>query len=227
MKEKLSEKGRDPYDGLRPYSALTHAVGIVLALAAMAILLHLTISLGSGPIAITSVSVYAGSMLCLYTASTVYHSLNTCVRGRLLLRKLDHVMIYFLIAGTYTPICTISLGGTSSGKIMLAAIWVMALLGTGFTLFWIKMPRILTSSIYLIMGWIAIFAIYPLYQVMNRISFFMLLAGGILYSIGGVLYALKWPGRDNKYFGCHEIFHVFIVLGSVCHFIMIYQLLLV
>ena len=225
MKEKFSEKGRNPYDGLRPYSALTHAVGILFALAALAILLHMTISMGSGAVTITAVSVYAVSMLCLYTASTVYHSLNTGVQGRLFLRKLDHVMIYFLIAGTYTPICTISLGGMLSGRVMLAVIWIMALLGTGFTLFWIKMPRALTSIIYLVMGWTAIFAIYPLHAVMNSVSFSMLLAGGILYSIGGVLYALKWPGRNNKYFGCHEIFHVFIVLGSVCHFVMIYHIL--
>jgi hemolysin III len=121
-------------------------------------------------------------------------------------------------------VCLISLNGTISGRVMLIVIWAMALLGSAFTLFWIKMPRILTSLIYLIMGWTAIFAIYPLHEVMNPMCFAMLLAGGVLYSVGGVLYALKWPGRNNRYFGCHEIFHVFIVLGSVCHFVMIYQM---
>ena len=222
MKEKYSEPGRNPYDGLRPYSALTHAVGIVLALLALAVLLHITVHRGA--VTITAVSIYAVSMLCLYTASTVYHSLNTSIRGRLFLRKLDHLMIYFLIAGTYTPVCLISLEGMRSGRIMLIVIWTMALLGSAFTLFWIKMPRALTSVIYLIMGWTAIFAIYPLHSVMRPICFAMLLSGGVLYSVGGVLYALKWPGRNNKYFGCHEIFHVFIVLGSICHFIMIYQM---
>lgn len=222
MKEKYGEQGRNPYDGLRPYSALTHGVGIILALLALAVLLHITIY--QSAIRITAVTVYAVSMLCLYTASTVYHSLNTGVQGRLFLRKLDHLMIYFLIAGTYTPICMISLGGTLSGRVMLIAIWAMALLGGGFTLFWIGMPRFLTSLIYLVMGWIAIFAIYPLHRAMGPLSFAMLLTGGVLYSVGGILYALKWPGRNNPYFGCHEIFHVFIVLGSICHFIMIYQL---
>ena len=206
MKEKYSEQGRNPYDGIRFYSALTHGVGIVLALLALAVLL--TITVHRSALTVTAVSVYAVSMLCLYTASTVYHSLNTSIRGRLLLRKLDHLMIYFLIAGTYTPVCLISLEG------MLSA----------FTLFWIRMPRALTAVIYLVMGWTAIFAIYPLHTVMTPICFAMLLAGGILYSIGGVLYALKWPGRNNKYFGCHEIFHVFIVLGSIAHFVMIYQM---
>lgn len=222
MKEKYSEAGRNPYDGLRPMSALTHGVGIIFALLALGVLLHMTANMGT--VTITAVSVYAVSMLCLYTASTVYHSLNTGVQGRLFLRKLDHVMIYFLIAGTYTPVCLISLEGTLSGRVMLIVIWTMALLGSAFTLFWIKMPRVLTSLIYLVMGWTAIFAIYPLHAVMSSLCFGMLLAGGILYSIGGVLYALKWPGRNNRYFGCHEIFHVFIVLGSICHFIMIYQM---
>ena len=222
MKEKYSEQGRTPYDGLRPYSALTHGVGIVLALLALVVLVHITMH--KDAVSVTSVSIYGVSMLCLYTASTIYHSLNTGVQGRLFLRKLDHVMIYFLIAGTYTPICTLSLGGTLSGRVMLIVIWTMAVLGSAFTLFWIKMPRALTSVIYLVMGWVAIFAIYPLHAVMSASSFALLLIGGVLYSIGGVLYALKWPGRNNPCFGCHEIFHVFIVLGSIAHFLMIYQI---
>ena len=222
MKEKYSEPGRTPYDGLRPGSALTHGVGILLALLALGLLLHVTIHRGA--VTVTAVSIYAVSMLCLYTASTVYHSLNTSVRGRMLLRKLDHLMIYFLIAGTYTPVCLISLEGMLSGRIMLIVIWTMAALGSAFTLFWIRMPRALTAVIYLIMGWTAIFAIYPLHTVMTPVCFVMLLAGGALYSVGGILYALKWPGRNNRYFGCHEIFHVFIVLGSIAHFIMIYQM---
>lgn len=226
MKEKLSEKGRNPYDGLRFFSALTHGLGIVFALLALAVLLHMTISMGASSLTVTSVSIYAISMLCLYTASTVYHSLYTNVKGRIFLRKLDHVMIYFLIAGTYTPICTISLGGMISGKVMLTIIWAMAILGGAFTLLWINMPRLLTALIYLVMGWTAVFALSPLHQVLNPQSFFMLLVGGIMYSIGGLLYALKWPGRNNKYFGCHEVFHVFILLGSICHFIMIYQIIL-
>ena len=222
MLEKLSERGRDPYDGLRPYSALTHGVGILLAFLALGLLLHVTAH--HSAVTVTAVSVYAVSMLCLYTASTVYHSLNTSIRGRLLLRKLDHLMIYYLIAGTYTPICLISLNGMLSGRIMLIVIWTMALLGSVFTLFWIRMPRALTASIYLVMGWTAIFAIYPLHAVMTFLCFVMLLTGGVLYSVGGILYTMKWPGRNNRYFGCHEIFHVFIILGSICHFIMIYQI---
>ena len=220
MKEKYSEAGRNPYDSLRPMSALTHGIGILFALLALGVLQQMTRNTPN----ITPVTVYALSMLCLYTASTVYHSLNTGIKGRMFLRKLDHVMIYFLIAGTYTPVCMISLDGTISGRIMLLIIWSMAILGSGFTLFWINMPRFLTAIIYLVMGWTAIFAIYPIHQALSGECFFLLLLGGILYSLGGILYALKWPGRNNRYFGCHEIFHVFIVLGSISHFLMIYQL---
>ena len=120
MKEKYSEQGRNPYDGIRFYSALTHGVGIVLALLALTVLL--TITVHRSALTVTAVSVYAVSMLCLYTASTVYHSLNTSIRGRLLLRKLDHLMIYFLIAGTYTPVCLISMSGMLSGRIMLIVV---------------------------------------------------------------------------------------------------------
>lgn len=222
MKEKYSEAGRNPYDSLRPMSALTHGIGILFALLALGVLLQMTFHQDASTV--TAVTVYAISMLCLYTASTVYHSLNTGLKGRVFLRKLDHVMIYFLIAGTYTPICMISLEGTFSGWLMLLIIWSMAILGSSFTLFWINMPRFLTTIIYLVMGWTAIFAIYPIHQAMSEECFFLLLLGGVLYSLGGILYALKWPGRNNLYFGCHEIFHVFIVLGSISHFLMIYQL---
>lgn len=222
MKEKYGETGRNPYDALRPGSALTHGVGILFALFALAVLLHMTANMG--PITITAVSIYAISMLCLYTASTVYHSLNVGIRGRGLLRKLDHVMIYFLIAGTYTPICMIPLRGTVPGVVLMVVIWIIAGLGSGFTLFWISMPRWLTAVIYLAMGWTAIFAIFPIHRALTQACFVLLLLGGVLYSLGGILYALKWPGRNNKYFGCHEIFHVFIVLGSICHFLMIYQI---
>jgi hemolysin III len=225
MKEKLSEQGRTPYDGLRFYSALTHGIGAFLALMGLLVLLTAAVRLSLSAGVITSLTIYGVSMVALYTASTVYHSWRTSVHGRNVLRKLDHVMIYFLIAGSYTPVCTIALGGTTAGRVMLAVIWVMAIAGSVFTMTWIKMPRLLTAGIYIIMGWVAIFAIYPLYHVLSTACFALLLSGGLLYSVGGILYALKWPGKNNPRFGCHEIFHVFILLGSICHFLMIYAFL--
>ena len=217
------EKGRNPYDGLRPWSAITHGVGAVLGVLATAVLV--IGAARSGDVwKIVSFAIYGLSMTALYTASTLYHCVNTSVKGRVALRKLDHASIYFLIAGSYTPVCLIALRGPW-GWSLFGVIWALALAGTAMALVWINCPRWLTSGIYLAMGWLAVVAIYPIWQSMGAAGLFWLLLGGLLYTVGGVLYALKWPGRDNPRFGCHEIFHVFIVLGSVGHFMLIYRVL--
>lgn len=217
------EKGRDPYDGLRPWSALTHGAGIALGLVG-ALLLFLR-SYAVGPHwHLLPLAVYALSMLGLYTASTLYHSLHTGVTGRVALRKYDHISIYFLIAGSYTPICLIAMRGPW-GYGLLAVIWALALGGTVQSLLWIGAPRWVTSGVYLFMGWLAVFAIVPLARVLPAAGLFWLFFGGILYTVGGVLYAVKWPGRNNPRFGCHEIFHLFILLGSVAHFFLMYRVI--
>ena len=216
------EKDRNPYDGLRRWSALTHGLGISLAILGMALLLVHTHNLGGSIRHYVTFAVYGATMIELYAASTLYHSVNTSVKGRIALKKLDHVSIYFLIAGTYTPICLISLRGTP-GWWLFGTIWTLALLGAAISLVWIHTPRWVTVGIYLFMGWLAVFAIYPLSRVLALRGLFWLLLGGVLYTVGGVMYALKWPGRANPKFGCHEIFHVFILLGSVCHWLLMYQ----
>lgn len=218
------EKGRDPYDGLRLWSALTHGAGAVLAVVGTVLLLLKTVLNGGDVWRIVSFSIYGASMIGLYTASTLYHSVNTSVAGRIALRKFDHISIYFLIAGTYTPICLTALRGPW-GWSLFGIIWTLTIAGTIMSLAWINCPRQLTSTIYIAMGWLAVIAIYPIWQTMGAAGLFWLLLGGILYTVGGVLYALKWPGRDNPRFGCHEIFHVFIVLGSVAHFLLIYRVI--
>lgn len=225
-RKRPEEKGRDPYDGLRPWSAITHGVGAALAVLGTVLLLVRAIALGANPWHLVSFGVYGASMIGLYTASTLYHCLNTSVRGRIALRKYDHTSIYFLIAGTYTPICLVGLRTVGAwGWTLFGIIWALALGGLALTMVWINSPRWMTSGIYLFMGWIALVALYPLYLSVGWKGLFWLLAGGILYSVGGVMYALKWPGRNNPRFGCHEIFHVFIVLGSVCHFLLMYRVI--
>lgn len=219
-----TEKGRDPYDGLRPWSAITHGLGAVLAAVGTVLLLLRSVALGLSPWYLVSFSVYGASMVALYTASTLYHCLRTGVKGRIALRKLDHCSIYLLIAGTYTPICLGALRTAGGwGWSLFGVIWALAIAGIFLTLSWIDMPRRLTAGIYIAMGWMSLVAVYPLWQVVGWAGFSRLLAGGVLYTVGGVLYALKWPGRDNPRFGCHEIFHVFILLGSVLHFLLMYQ----
>ena len=219
------EQGRDPYDGLRPWSAITHGVGAILGLVGTVLLLARAVQLGCAPWKLAALLIYGLSMIGLYTASTLYHCVNTTVAGRIALRKYDHTSIYFLIAGTYTPICLLALRGPW-GYTLLSIIWTLAIAGLFMSLFWIDCPRALTSTIYIAMGWLAVIAVYPLWQAVGSKGLFWLLLGGILYTVGGVLYALKWPGRNNPRFGCHEIFHVFIVLGSIAHFLMIYLVVL-
>ena len=215
---------RDPYDGLRPWSAITHGAGAVLAALGTAALLIQSALLGKwllwGRFAVSGLS-----LICLYTASTLYHCLNVTVPGRLALRKYDHCSIYLLIAGSYTPLCLTVLR-EAGGIPLVIAVWTLALAGTVLTITKLAIPRWLTSAIYLFMGWLAIFAIVPIYRALPPAGFFWLLTGGLLYTVGGVLYAVKWPGRDNPRFGCHEIFHLFILLGSVAHFVMMDRVVL-
>ena len=215
---------RDPYDGLRPWSAITHGVGAALALAGTALLLARSAAMGKW-LRFGLFAVYGLSMVCLYTASTLYHCLNGSVAKRLALRKYDHCSIYLLIAGSYTPLCLTVLR-EAGGIPLMIAVWTLAAAGTVLTIAKLSIPRWLTSAIYLFMGWLAIFAIVPIYRALPAAGFSWLLAGGLLYTVGGVLYAVKWPGRDNPRFGCHEIFHVFILLGSIAHFVMMYQVVL-
>lgn len=223
-KARKQETNRNPYDGLRFWSALTHGIGAVLAILGTALLMHKTLSSGSDLWHIVSFLIYGISMICLYTASTLYHSVNTSVAGRLALRKFDHISIYYLIAGTYTPICLTALRGPW-GWSLFGIIWTLALAGTILTLLWLNCPRKLTTTIYIAMGWLAVVAFYPIWKAMDIAGLFRLLLGGILYTIGGISYALKCPGRDNPHFGCHEIFHVFVVLGSIAHFLLIYRVI--
>ena len=191
---RLREKDRDPYDGLRPWSAITHGIGAALALLGTVLLLLRCAALSLSPWHVVSFLIYGVSMVGLYTASTLYHCRNVSVKGRIALRKYDHASIYFLIAGTYTPICLVVLRTDGAwGWALFGVIWALALAGLVLTLAWITAPRWLTAGIY------------------------------ILYTVGGVLYAVKWPGRDNPRFGCHEIFHLFILMGSVFHFMLMYR----
>ena len=223
---KRGEPGRDPYDGLRPWSAITHGVGAALAVLGTAFLLVRSVLLGLDAWHIVSFAVYGASMICLYTASTLYHSVNAPVAGRLALRKYDHCSIALLIAGSYTPICLTALRTQGAwGWAIFGVIWAMALCSCALSLFWIGAPRWLTAGVYLIMGWLAVVAFYPLLQAFPPSGRAWLLAGGGHYTVGGVLYAVKWPGRNNLRFGCHEIFHLFILLGSICHFFMMYQVI--
>ena len=215
-----SEKGRNPYDGLRPWSAITHGVGIVLVIIGTVFLLMKTIPVHSVWMNI-GFGVFCLTMIMLYTASTLYHSVNTTVKGRVALRKFDHMAVNFLIAGSYVPLCLTILYGTV-GTVILSVIWTLAIAGALVSFFWVNSPRWVTAGIYLGLGWVSVSALPFIYQNAGWDPIIWMAAGGVAYTIGGVSYAIKWPGRNNPRFGCHEIFHVFIVIGTIFHYFMIY-----
>jgi hemolysin III len=206
-----------------PGSALTHFIGMLMALFST---LPLLIKAAKVPdmVHIISLGIFALSMILLYTASTVYHTFDLSDKINRRLKKFDHMMIFILIAGTYTPICLIVLGGTV-GIVLLTIIWSMAILGIGLKAFWVYCPRWVSSVIYIAMGWTCVLAFTPLLKALSPSAFNWLLAGGVIYTVGGVIYALKLPifNSRHKNFGSHEIFHLFCLGGSACHFILMYQ----
>ena len=143
-----------------------------------------------------------------------------------LFKKIDHMMIFILIAGTYTPVCLVTLAG-KFGTILLSLIWIIAVAGVFMKIFWMGAPRWLSTMIYVIMGWLSITAFLPLMRTVGWGGFGMLLGGGIAYTVGAVIYALKKPNLAFlKSFGFHEIFHVFVMIGSAFHiaFMFVYVL---
>ncbi len=216
------KKAFNPAAALRLWSALTHGAGALFALVGTTILLCRAFFMEDW-LSLAVFAVYGLSMICLYTASTLYHSIRASDAWRIALRKYDHCSIYLLIAGSYTPICILALANPV-GYTLFSVIWFCAVLGIVLTAIKLNIPRWMSSLIYLAMGWMAVFAIVPLSQVMSSTAMMLLLLGGAFYTIGGILYAVKWPFRHNPRFGCHEIFHLFILSGSVAHFFMMFYI---
>ncbi|MCM1126119.1 MAG: hemolysin III family protein [Lachnospiraceae bacterium] len=205
-----------------PGSAITHFIGMMMAVFAATPLL-LKSALSSGGRSLTALSIFCLSMILLYGASTAYHSLNVTGKALRIFRKLDHMMIFILIAGSYTPVCLIVLGG-KLGYTLLAVVWGIALFGMTLKACWITCPKWFSSVIYIAMGWVCAWVFGPLWNVLPHAAFGWLLAGGIIYTVGGVIYALKLPlfNAKHTFWGSHEIFHLFVMGGSICHFIFMY-----
>ncbi len=204
-----------------PMSALTHFIGVILSIFAVTSLVQKAYEVGS-ILHIVAFAIFGTSLILLYLASTIYHIIDRPKSLSNVLHKIDHMMIFVLIAGTYTPICLIPLRGTL-GLTFLSIIWSVAIAGMLFKIFWIDAPRWITTGIYIGMGWMAILIILPLIRTLSLGAIFWLFAGGIAYTLGGVIYGAKWPKRNAVWFGFHEIFHIFVLVGSLCHFIMMYQ----
>ncbi|MCD8083418.1 MAG: hemolysin III family protein [Clostridiales bacterium] len=205
-----------------PGSALTHFIAMLLALAASIPLLIKAMK-NPGSTHVLALTGFITSMILLYAASTIYHTLDISPKVNQILRKVDHMMIFILIAGTYTPVCAVVLGDRT-GWLLLAAVWGIALAGMAMNTLWISCPKWLSSVIYIAMGWFCVLAFGRLLDALPKSAFLWLLTGGIIYTVGGVIYALKLPifNAHHRYFGSHEIFHLFVMAGSFCHYVLMF-----
>ena len=203
-----------------PVNGLTHFFGAVGALiGTIFLILNASSTPGANVITVIAVIVFGISMIFLYSASTIYHLTKAKASVILRLRKLDHSMIYVLIAGTYTPAILLALTGTLKWGFFIG-VWAIALAGIIVKMFWIASPRWLNAGLYVAMGWSGMAAIVPLYNSIGGGGIVWLLAGGIAYTVGAVIYATKRP-LLVKEFGFHEIFHIFVIIGSICHYVMV------
>ena len=209
-----------------PGSAITHFIGMLMAIFAAVPLLIKAMHEPSR-IYVISIAVYAVSLILLYAASTTYHTLENKKKVNTILKKIDHMMIFVLIAGSYTPICLLVLKNRT-GIILLSIVWGIAILGIVLKAFWVYCPKWVSSVLYIGMGWTCVLAFTQILNALSPAAFGWLLAGGIIYTIGGIIYALKLPifNRKHKYFGSHEIFHLFVMAGSACHFVVMYAFVL-
>lgn len=208
-----------------PGSAITHFIGMMMAIFASTPLL-IKAARQPDKIHMIALGIFMTSMILLYAASTLYHTLDLSEKANKILKKIDHMMIFVLIAGSYTPICLIALP-QPLGVRLLSLVWGIAIVGIVVKLFWITCPKWFSSILYIGMGWTCVLAFTQILNSLPKAAFGWLLAGGIIYTIGGIIYALKLPifNAKHKYFGSHEIFHLFVMGGSICHFIVMYVFL--
>ena len=219
---KLKDRALPDYTrGEEIFNMVSHIVGGAFGIAALATCV-VKAFLNHDAYEIVSAFIYGFSMVILYTVSSVYHGLIPKTAKKVM-QVIDHCTIYFLIAGTYTPLCIIGLGDRL-GYILLAAVWSVAALGVTFKICWVTCPKWVSSVMYVVMGWLCMFVAPFFIRNAGIQAFGWLLAGGILYTAGAVFYALKLSAFNEKHknFGSHEIFHLFCMAGSFCHYMMVY-----
>lgn len=198
-----------------PVNSLTHWAGAVLALAG---LIALLIVGWSTPAKVISLLVYGLSLIAMFSSSATYHMVRAKEKALLNLRKLDHSAIYLLIAGTYTPFCVNAFEGFWKWG-MLSVIWSLAAIGITVKIFYIKAPRWLNAGIYVVMGWLCLGAAGQMLAVLPAWVFGWLLAGGVIYTLGALVYAARLFNFRPGVFGFHEVWHIFVLLAALAHFI--------
>ncbi|WP_160723845.1 PAQR family membrane homeostasis protein TrhA [Bacillus sp. USDA818B3_A] len=204
-----------------PINGLTHLAGAILSFVGLLAMVIKASMTTPTPLAITAVIIFGVSMILLYAASATYHMVIARDKVIAFLRRLDHSMIFILIAGTYTPFCFISLSG-KTGALLFSIISAVAISGVVFKMVWFTCPRWISTALYIAMGWMIVFVFSPLTGSLNPAGLFLLILGGVFYTIGGVIYGAKPKFLESKYLGFHEIFHIFILLGTLAHFLSVY-----
>jgi len=200
-----------------PVNTWTHFITFLASIIGLVFLIILSHSNSSKLITMT---VYGVSVIVLFGTSTVYHWVKTTPEKERLLRKLDHISIFLLIAGSYTPVFYYGLDGIWKWA-MLSAIWVLALIGIVLKVFFIDVHRSVSTAFYISLGWMALIPLFKLVQSFPIGAIILMFLGGVAYTIGGVIYGTKIFDFFPNKFGFHEIFHLFVSVGSVLHFIMI------
>lgn len=201
-----------------PISSLSHLIGAIVFAVATILLMVKTFMDGWTPEILIGVSIFGVSLVALYSASAIYHYSNGSAKKILRLRKLDHSMIYVLIAGSYTPVLLAYLP-QKEGLTFVSIMWGCAVIGVIMKLCWFSAPRWLQTLLYIAMGWAVLFDV-SIFKEMSGPALFLLAAGGVSYTIGGIIYIVKKPNISAAW-GFHELFHLFILLGSVCHYLMV------
>jgi hemolysin III len=204
-----------------PFNAISHFAGAAAAIIGSSLLLTWG---GDTPEKAAAIIIYSLSLVGLFTASGIYHSVTASPETTKILRKIDHSAIYLLIAGSYTPFCVIAFTGFWRWG-LLSIIWSMAVAGIILKVFIINTPRWLTAGLYVIMGWLSVFAAGEFLARLSPQSFGWLLAGGILYTLGAVIYITKKGNFFPGVFGFHEVWHIFVLLGAAAHYVAVTTLL--
>lgn len=201
-----------------PFSGLSHFAGALLALGAIGFMV-LNAPQNMFYTYIAGYLCFGLGMLFMFLSSAIYHLADFADATIMKLKRIDHIAIYFMIAGTYTPFCLIGLDEDTRWP-MLSLVWFLASAGVLKKIFWLSAPRWLSTLLYLGLGWLSLL-IYPdLKQNIDAKAISWLIAGGIIYSLGAVIYGLKWPNLHKK-FGFHELWHLFVLGGAGCHFVSI------
>ncbi len=207
-----------------PVNAITHFAGALASVVGL-ILLIVFSSLKADAWHIVSFSIFGASLVMMYASSTLYHALRLSEKGILWMRRIDHIMIFIVIAGTYTPLCLVPLRG-AWGWTIFGIVWAMAVIGMVLKIFSMNIPRWISTGIYLVMGWMCLVAVYPLIMTLNIACLLWLAIGGLFYTIGAIIYALKKPDPFPGVFGFHEIWHLFVLAGSFCHFWVVFRFIM-